>query len=187
MNRRSLFVVSVALAFSASVALVLAADERPAKSSNVEDAAGNLHVPGDYRELYEYLGSWSVADDDKPGAKQIHAVYASPGTREAFKKTGKFPDGTVLVKEQFEASTDTMTSGTASHQDKLNGWFVLVKDSTKRHPGNPLWGDGWGWSHFDVGAPTRTTATDYHSDCLPCHTPAQATDWVYTQGYPSLR
>jgi hypothetical protein len=186
MNLRSKSAVAIALFLSCSAALVSAQDKPPTYAS-VEDAKGSLRVPADYRERYEYLGSWSVADDDKPGAKQLHVVYASPGTRAAFKKTGEFPDGTVLVKEQFEASTDTMTSGTASHEEKLLGWFVLVKDDTNRHPGNPLRGDGWGWSHFNVGAPTRTTATDYHTDCLPCHAPAQATGWVYTQGYPSLR
>ncbi len=80
-----------------------------------------------------------------------------------------------------------MASGTTSHEEKLLGWFVLVKDDSTRHPGNPLWGNGWGWPHFDVGAPTRTNSTNFHTDCLPCHAPAQATDWVYTQGYPSLR
>jgi hypothetical protein len=143
-------------------------------------------VPADYRDLYEYLGTWSVAADT-PGAKEMHVVYASPGTRVAFKNTGKFPDGTVLVKEQFEASTESMTAGTVSHEQKLLGWFVLVKDDTNRHAGNPLWGEGWGWSHFDVAAPTETTATDYQSDCKPCHIPAQATGYIYTQGYPVLR
>ena len=51
-----------------------------------------------------------MVNDDKPGAKQLHVVYASPGTRAAFKNTGKFPDGTVLVKEQYEASTAPMAS-----------------------------------------------------------------------------
>jgi hypothetical protein len=25
------------------------------------------------------------------------------------------------------------------------------------HPDNKLWGDGWGWSWFDAGNPTKTT------------------------------
>ena len=48
-------------------------------------------------------------------------------------------------------------------------------------------GDGWAWSWFDAGNPTKTTSTDYKKDCLPCHVPAQATDWVYTSGYPTLK
>jgi Cytochrome P460 len=41
-----------------------------------------------------------------------------------------------------------------------------------------LWGDGWGWSWFDSGNPTKTTSTDFRDDCLGCHVPAQATDWI---------
>ncbi|HEY1945532.1 MAG TPA: cytochrome P460 family protein [Bryobacteraceae bacterium] len=162
------------------------AEEHTNKLSPVEDAQGNLHVPTDYRDHYEYLGAWSVAADKTPGAKQLHVVYASPGTRAVFQRTGKFPDDTVLVKEQFEAETAPMTSGTASHQQKLLGWFVMVKDDTNRHTGNPLWGEGWGWSHFDANAPTRTNSTNYKSDCKGCHLPAKATGYIYIQGYPSL-
>jgi hypothetical protein len=67
------------------------------------------------------------------------------------------------------------------------GWFVLVRDSKNSHPGNKLWGDGWGWSWFDAGNPSKTTSTDYKVDCLPCHEPARATDWIYVQGYPELK
>jgi len=67
------------------------------------------------------------------------------------------------------------------------GWFVMVKDSNNSHPGNSLWGDGWASSWFDAGNPTKTTSTDYKKDCLPCHVPARATDWVYTSGYPALK
>jgi len=35
-------------------------------------------------------------------------------------------------------------------------------------------------------APGKQVATDYKKDCLGCHIPAKATDWVYVQGYPVL-
>jgi hypothetical protein len=63
----------------------------------------------------------------------------------------------------------------------------MVKDSKETHPGNPLWGDGWGWSWFDADEPLKTTSTDYHTDCQGCHVPAKATDWIYVNGYPVLR
>ena len=50
------------------------------ETEKVVDASGNLRVPGDYRTAYEHLGNWAVAADQGPGAKQIHTVYASPGT-----------------------------------------------------------------------------------------------------------
>ena len=118
---------------------------------------------------------------------RFHLVYASPGSIAAYRKLGRFPDGAVLVKEVFEAATEEMATGTVSHVATLKGWFVMVKDSKGSHPGNKLWGDGWGWSWFDAGNPTKTTSTDYKNDCQSCHVPAQATDWIYVRGYPVLK
>jgi hypothetical protein len=151
------------------------------------DAAGNLHVPADYRTAYEYLGSWAIADEAGHGSKELHEVYASPGTIEAFRRTGEFPNGATLVKEVLATATAPMTTGTVSHATELKGWFVMVKDKNDDHPGNKLWGDGWGWSWFDADKPLKTTSTDYKTDCQPCHIPARSTGWIYTQGYAPLR
>jgi len=164
-----------------------AAPSAAPKPLAVADANGNLHVPADYRRTYRYLGSWAVVADHGEGAKQIHVVYASPGSIAAYRKDGHFPDGTVLVKEVFEAATGQMTTGTVSHPQNLKGWFVMVKDSAGRYPANKLWGDGWGWSWFDAANPSKTTSTDYTTDCRTCHVPAQASDWVYVGGYPTLK
>lgn len=150
-------------------------------------AKGDLHVPDKYRDNYQYLGTWAVAAAAAQGSQQLHIVYASPGAVAAHRATGRFPDGTTLVKEVFEAKTGAMTTGTVSRADALKGWFVMVKDSKNSHPGNPLWGEGWGWAWFDVGKPTVTTSTDYKTDCLACHVPAKATDWTYVEGYPVLK
>jgi len=152
----------------------------------VVDDAGNLRVPADYRTAYEMLGTWAVAEDEGPGSKEMHMVFASPGTIAAYRKDGRFPDGTVLVKEVFKTNTQDMTTGTVSSAGTLAGWFVMVKDGGGRFPGNKLWGDGWGWSWFDATDPLKTTTTDYTGDCQACHVPAQQSDWIYTQGYPVL-
>jgi Cytochrome P460 len=157
------------------------------KLETAVDAQGNLHVPSDYRAVYEFLGTWAIAADKGAGSSEMHDVYATPGTIAAFHNSSHFPDGTVLIKEVYQASTAPMTTGTVSHAQTLKGWFVMVKDSKNSHPGNLLWGGGWAWSWFDAGNPTKTTSTDYKKDCLPCHVPAQATDWVYTSGYPTLK
>jgi hypothetical protein len=190
-NRRYL---GGALVTAASVLLIAALGESGARelggasaAESVVDGNGNLHVPENYRREYESLGSWAVAADQGQGSKDLHLVYASPGAAEAYKAGGDFPDGTVLVKEVFQAATAPMTTGTVSHADVLKGWFVMVRDTTGRRAGNRLWGDGWGWSWFDAGNPTRTTSTDYKTNCRGCHVPAQATEWVYVGGYPSLR
>ena len=105
----------------------------------------------------------------------------------------------MLVKEVYRAATEPMTTGTVSHADSLRGWFVMMKDSSGRYPGNNLWGDGWGWSWFDAANPStpsldlplkggsRATTTDYRANCKPSHLPAQASDYIYVGGYQPLR
>ena len=157
------------------------------KAEAVVDANGNLRVPDGYRTNYQSLGTWAIAADQGKGSKELHVVYASPGAIVAYRRDGGFPDGVVLVKEVFQAATGQMTTGTVSHSDTLKGWFVMIRDSKGRHPGNKLWGDGWGWSWFDAANPSKTTSTDFKTDCLPCHVPAQATEWIYVGGYAPLR
>jgi hypothetical protein len=156
-------------------------------TATIVDKKGTLRVPADYRTAYEVLGTWAVARADGPGSKQLHIVYALPGTIAAYRRDGHFPDGTVLVKEVFNTTTKPMTTGTVSSADTLAGWFVMVKDRVGRFQGNKLWGDGWGWSWFDANNSQKTTSTDYKTDCQTCHVPAQKTDWIYTSGYPVLQ
>jgi hypothetical protein len=179
--------ISAMVAVAAHGQMDTTASSKGAKAEAVVDANGNLHVPDAYRTTYQSLGSWAVATDEGEGSKELHVVYTSPGTITAYRKNGRFPEGAVLVKEVFRAATGQMTTGTVSRADTLKGWFVMMKDSKGRYPGNALWGDGWGWSWFDAGDPLKTTSTDYKTDCLSCHIPAKASDWIYVQGYPSLK
>jgi hypothetical protein len=185
--RTTILLASFAAAVTLSLAVASHSQQSsPADAGSVADSYGALHVPTDYRSAYEYLGSWAIAEDQGQGSKQMHDVYASPGAVAAYRATGHFPDGAVLVKEVFATATAQMTTGTVSRAETLQGWFVMVRDTKNSHPGNKLWGDGWGWSWFDASNPRKTTSVDYTSDCKSCHVPAQATDWIYTQGYPVL-
>ena len=176
----------LALIVTAAAAGIIAAAADGQTATAVADASGNLRVPDHYRTRYEFLGAWAVAAEGR-GSKSLHVVYASPGTVQAYRDKGVFPEGAVLVKEVFDAATGEMTTGTVSRAETLKGWFVMVKDSSDRYPGNKLWGDGWGWSWFDAASPLKTTSTDYRTDCRTCHVPVQASEWVYVSGYPPLK
>jgi hypothetical protein len=117
----------------------------------------------------------------------MHFTYASPGAAETYRRTGKFADGTVLVKEVHGTDHAQMTTGDAHWATDMKVWFVLIKDDKGRYPNNPLWGNGWGWALFKADAPDKQVATDFRKDCLGCHVPAKATDWIYVKGYPVLR
>jgi hypothetical protein len=157
-----------------------------ASLQTIVDKDGNMRMPDNYRARFQFLGAWAIAAESGQGSKEMHIVYASPGTADQYRATGQFPNGAVLVKEVYETSTQDMATGTVSRESTLKGWFLMVKDSKHSFPKNKLWGDGWGWSWFDAADPTKTTSTDYVTDCKSCHIPARSTDWIYIQGYPPL-
>jgi len=148
------------------------------------DKTGFIRKPADYRDHDQALGTWAVLD---PTGNQLHVVYASPGAAEYYRKNGKFADGTVLVKEVYGTDHAQMTTGDAYRAAAMIQWFVMIKDEKHRFPNSGLWGDGWGWALFKADAPDKQVATDFKKDCIPCHVPAQSTDWVYIQGYPVLK
>jgi hypothetical protein len=57
------------------------------------------------------LGAFRMLDRK---GNQMHSTYATPCTAEAYRRTGKFPDGTVLVKEVFGTEHAQMTTGDAN-------------------------------------------------------------------------
>jgi hypothetical protein len=175
------------LLLTPSAQIKAAAASNGTKAAAAIDAKGDLHVPIGYRTSYEFLGSWAVATAPNMPPRETHVVYASPGTIEAYLKDKRFPDGSVLVKEVLEASTEKMTTGIVSRAQKLKGWFVMVKESKDTHPENALWGDGWAWAWFNPSDPSKTTSMDYRVNCITCHLPAKSTDWIYVQGYPPLK
>lgn len=155
----------IILASISAITIGSLSQARTAASRPVIDGKGNLRVPDWYRTRYETLGAWAVRAGATSPVAQMHVVYASPGTIEHFRALGHFPNGTVLVKEVWDANTASMTTGTVSHPDRLKGWFVMVKESRNLHPESKLWGDGWAWSWFDAANPNKTTSTDYRKDC----------------------
>jgi hypothetical protein len=186
----ALGVALAALSMMVSIAAYGQTDTRPkyqGATAEVVDGKGNMQIPANYRTTYQMLGTWAVAADAGQGSKEMHVVYASPGTIAAYRKDGRYPDGTVLVKEVFKAATKPMTTGTVSSADTLVGWFLMVKDDVGRFPKNKLWGDGWGWAWFDAADSKKTASTDYKKDCQACHVPARASDWIYSDGYPPLK
>ena len=115
----------------------------------------------------------------------MHVTYVSPGTAAYYRKTGKFPDGNVMVKEILSTNHAKLTTGDAHWSTTIQVWFVQIKDEKHRYANNPLWADGWGRALFKAAAPDKQVATDYKKDCLGCHIPAKSTDWTIRAGLSS--
>ena len=150
------------------------------------DSKGTIQFPGRVRDDWVHLGSWGSADLNSadPGN---HDVYTQRESLEEYRKTGKFPDGAVIVKEVRKIESGYMTTGPVTWAGDEVLWFVLIKDAKGRFPGSDHWGEGWGWALFNAGATEKNASINFRASCLGCHIPARETDWIYVQGYPRLR
>ncbi|NKB77226.1 MAG: cytochrome C [Gammaproteobacteria bacterium] len=146
---------------------------------------GDISLPQDFRLTMSHLGSWFVPEG---GASGFHDVYTDRASVEAFRQTGKFPDGAALVKELRAHSTGEYTTGknVSYANEGLKQWFVMIKDSEGRFSDNPIWGEGWGWALFKPDNPSLNVSTDYKADCVGCHLPVKSKDLIYTEAYPTL-
>jgi hypothetical protein len=144
------------------------------------DEEGNITLPLDYMTEFTHLGTFALKDE-------LHGVYARPSDVSAYRRTGEFPDGAVIVKDVYSVDTELLTTGNSSYAKQMKIWFVMIKDTKGRFEGNELWGDGWGWALFEAEDPTKQVAADYRLDCRTCHLPAKNEDWIYVRGYPVLR
>lgn len=172
-------IAGVLMAFSSIAAI---AEPR----SPYVDEQGTIHLPTDYRRQWAHLGSWVVPQDGAPG-QGFHDVYTQPDSVTAFRATGAFPDGTMLIKEIRAVEQGTKTTGEAMWAGSTKVWFVMVKDTTGRFTDHPNWSEGWGWALFKADDPSKNVSVSFAQDCKGCHVPAQKTDWVFVEGYPTLQ
>jgi hypothetical protein len=116
---------------------------------------------------------------------EFHEVYMDPESFAHYEKTGKFRDGTVLVKELSSVGSKEAPSGKGYFQGEFTGLEAAIKDSKrfKDEPGH------WGYFSFGHKYPLKAeVAKNAVASCNQCHQDnAAKTDWVYSQYYPVLR
>ena len=56
---------------------------RSSNGFDLVDTAGHIRKPSGYRDHYQALGAYTVL---KPNGNEMHAVYASPGAAEYYRK-----------------------------------------------------------------------------------------------------
>jgi len=170
-----------------AISTVAASSVNAGDLPSIVGANGEISLPdNDFRRDWSHLGTWAVLDEDSP-ARGVHDVYSQKETVDAYRSTGKYPDGSVLVKEIRSFETADLTTGHVAYAGNQAVWFVMVKDSTGRFEGkNSLWAKGWGWAMFKADDPKKQVAESFEASCEGCHTPVADTDWVFQTGYPTL-
>src|SRR6185369_1409073 len=118
---------------------------------------GELMMPRDFRQ-WVFIGAPVTPND---------------------KNNGKFPNGTVIVKELAGVGAKSSASGSGYFAGEFIGVAASVKDAKRfaKEPGN------WGYFSFmgDGGKALASAA------CNACHQQNAAEDLVFTQHYPVLR
>jgi hypothetical protein len=174
------------LSYMASKAGTLAAKPPDATAFVQFTEDGKLKQPVGYRK-WVYVGEIVTPNDMNDGEAafpEFHSVYMDPESFAEYEKTGKFRDGTVLIKELSSVGSKKASSGNGYFQGEFTGLEASIKDSKrfKDEPGNTAY---FSFGHkYPLKAEVAMNPT---SACNKCHQDNAQKDWVFTQYYPVLR
>jgi len=165
----------------ALLALLLAAPAAAAPPSTGPQytAKGELIPPPDYRD-WVFLTS-SLDLNYAPGQPKTHVfdnVFVDPASWAAFKKTGHWPDKTVMVRENLVGGAETSIAKAGQFQTEHNlGLELHVRDDAR-------FKGGWGFFATD-GKPAALIP--YQADCYSCHEQHGSSQSTFTQFYPTAK
>ena len=163
-----------------SVTVLLGAGGAPADGPRYTKD-GRMERPPNYRE-WVFLSSglgMTYGPLAAPGNPQFDNVFVNPSAYQAFRKTGRWPDGTVLVLEVRSAQSKGSINKGGHFQSGVVGIETHVKDE-KRFPRR------WAFFGFKGDSPVSETAAAPTSPCFTCHEPNGAVDTTFVQFYPTL-
>jgi len=149
------------------------------------DAAGTIRKPANFEKDYTNLGTeWTL---DEKGGDRISTTFASPGTVEEFRKSGRFADGSVLVQQVSGTERDAASVQQPRLAPGTTEWFVMVRDTRGHFQNQSQWGDGWGWALFRSDIPGERVSVNYARDCKGCHDEAKGSYRVFVGRHEQLR
>lgn len=169
------------------------AEESDAVGAAIYNEAGELILPGGFRE-WVFIGAPLTPNglnNGKAGFPEFHHVYVNPDAYAVYKRTGDFPDGTVIAKElvllqpgEYPDGSKNAASGRGFFGGDSHGLDVMVRDTRRFGDTN-----GWGFFNFGHHSPpyVRTAAAAPKATCAACHTANAGPGMVFRSYYPVLR
>ena len=141
-----------------------------------------LVIPADYRQWVFLTSSLDLNyDHPVPGASSDHSmldnVFVNPSAYAAFVKTGTWPDGTILVKENRIAASAGTLSKSGKFQTEVMSMELHVKDAGR-------FAEKWAFFVSDGKEPG--TYEHPRESCYSCHAAHGAVDTTFVQFYPTL-
>ena len=146
------------------------------------DAKGRMMFPADYRTwvfLSSGLNMSYKADPAMAGSDMFGNTFVPAAAYEAFRRTGVWPDKTVIVLEDRGGTGQGSINRRGLFQTtEYMGAEAHVKDEAR-------FKGGWGFFGFDAtGAPAQEIP--HTAACYACHEQHAATDTTFVQFYPTL-
>ena len=145
---------------------------------------GSLRRPRGY-ETWVHIGSslgLSYAENarrDPPGL--FHNVYIQPEAFAHYRRTGRFPEKTMLALTLHDPRQKESIAKDGYFQGDLVALEFALKDS-ERHA------ESWAYYDFGGGDDLKAVSTPFPKDrCFACHRENGADDNVFVQFYPLLR
>lgn len=154
---------------------------------------GELLQPQGFRQ-WVFIGSPltpNALNGGAAGFPEYHNVYVEPAVYAHYLEHGRWPEGTVMVKElqlvkagTFDDGSRTEASGRGYFPGTPNGMDVSVKDSKRFAETN-----GWGFFNFGHHAPpyAASAAAAPVESCAGCHIASAHEDMVFVDFYQQLK
>ena len=131
-------------------------------------------------------------NDGKAGFPEFHNVYVQPAAFKAYRASGKWPEGTMMIKElqlvdhpkgDLPDGSRILPSGRGYFPGPVNGLDVSVKDSKRFAATN-----NWGYFNFNHAAPPYLVkaANKPVAECAGCHMANAHEDMVYVKLYKPI-
>jgi hypothetical protein len=203
--RRLILGMSVVVIGMAAYHLSLSQYPALAQSDTVLRAQFNSHgealLPEGYRQWVHVgtrdnaLGKLSILDGKPTVTPEVLDAYVEPRAFAAYQRTGKWPDGSQMVKEfaavrtgagcQTQTYLCTTEFGEGIFETGYTGLGMMVKDE-KRFPSTPGHWAFFSFGHkpppYDPASPVRPA-----SQCQSCHVAlASDTDFVISRAHIGL-
>lgn len=151
----------------------------PVMAAKAQDS-DKMAVPGDYRQWVFLTSSLDLNYNTAtpPNHHMLDNVFVDPAAYKAFLQTGRWPDKTVMIKENRMAESAGTLSKAGHFQTGVMNLEIHIKDEA-RYPGK------WAFFKSDDGkAPAQLQPQS--ANCYSCHQDHGAVDTTFVQFYPTL-
>jgi len=174
------------IAAAAAVVLGLGAASRAAAPGEAPRYTGDgrLEFPKDYRTWVYLSTGMDMSYVDKGGDPDMHMldnVFVNRDAYQAFQRTGRWPDKTVMILEARRAIQKGSINKRGHFQAEVMAREVHVKDDARFKATG-----GWAFFGFDGAGEAPAKMIPANAGCIACHEAHAAVDTTFVQFYPTL-